>query len=39
MIRSDGKVGGYNRGANKKRDLLIEEGSLRENESLIKGVC
>lgn len=28
VIRSDGKLGGYNRGANKKIDLLKKEGFL-----------
>jgi len=27
VIRSDGKLGGYNRGANKKRALLEKEGA------------
>ena len=26
VIRSDGKIGGYNRGAKKKKDILKKEG-------------
>ena len=26
VVRSDGKIGGYNRGAKTKKDLLIKEG-------------
>lgn len=26
VIRSDGKIGGYNRGASKKRIILVQEG-------------
>lgn len=29
VIRSDGKLGQYNRGAARKRELLIEEGFLK----------
>lgn len=28
VIRSDGKLGGYNRGANQKRALLKQEGAI-----------
>ena len=28
VIRSDGKIGGYNRGADKKRELLKQENAL-----------
>jgi len=28
VIRSDGKLGGYNRGSKKKRDLLIKENAI-----------
>ena len=28
VIRSDGKVGGYNRGAAKKRKKLLDEGAI-----------
>ncbi len=28
VIRSDGKIGGYNRGARRKQRLLIKEGAL-----------
>jgi O-6-methylguanine DNA methyltransferase len=28
VVRSDGKVGGYNRGAVRKRELLVEEGAM-----------
>lgn len=28
VIRSDGKIGGYNRGVDKKRERLTEEGAL-----------
>jgi len=31
VIRSDGKPGGYNRGARKKIALLTTEGALRRN--------
>jgi methylated-DNA-[protein]-cysteine S-methyltransferase len=29
VIRSDGKTGGYNRGTEKKTDILKKEGALR----------
>lgn len=28
VIRSDGKIGGYNRGKNQKKKLLLQEGFL-----------
>lgn len=28
VIRSDGQIGGYNRGARRKRQLLSEEGAI-----------
>ena len=28
VVRSDGKLGGYNRGAAKKREILKEEGAI-----------
>lgn len=28
VIRSDGKIGGYNRGTERKRKILLEEGAL-----------
>ncbi len=31
VIRSDGKLGGYNRGENKKRILLEQEGAIQNN--------
>jgi len=30
VIRSDGRIGGYNRGKNKKKELLIKEKALLE---------
>lgn len=32
VIRSDGKTGGYNRGGNKKKELLKQEGYGKENK-------
>lgn len=32
VIRSDGKVGGYNRGADKKKELLAQEGFPAKNK-------
>lgn len=32
VIRSDGKIGGYNRGSEKKKQLLKSEGALKNNE-------
>ena len=31
VIRSDGNIGGYNRGSENKMRLLKQEGALREN--------
>ncbi len=28
IVRSDGKVGGYNKGTNKKKEMLISEGYI-----------
>jgi methylated-DNA-[protein]-cysteine S-methyltransferase len=30
VVRSDGKIGGYNRGPGKKKEILIREGFLNE---------
>jgi len=29
VVRSDGKLGGYNRGAKKKREILRREGAIK----------
>lgn len=29
VVRSDGKIGGYNRGIKRKKELLVSEGALR----------
>ncbi len=31
VVRSDGKIGGYNRGAKKKKEILTREGFLKKN--------
>ena len=31
VIRSDGKIGGYNRGVTKKQTLLLKEGAICAN--------
>ncbi|MDD4304822.1 MAG: MGMT family protein [Patescibacteria group bacterium] len=36
VIRSDGKIGGYNRGEKKKREILKKEKILVKNEKFIK---
>lgn len=36
VIRSDGRVGGYNRGTRKKIRMLKREGVVIENEKVIK---
>jgi methylated-DNA-[protein]-cysteine S-methyltransferase len=36
VVRSDGKIGGYNRGTNKKILLLKKEGVIIKNHSLTK---
>ena len=36
VIRSDGKIGGYNRGANKKALLLKKEGVMIKNKRILK---
>lgn len=33
VIRSDRKVGGYNRGAKKKRELLLKEGVVIKSDN------
>lgn len=32
VVRSDGKIGGYNRGVKKKADLLSKEGMIIRNQ-------
>ncbi len=31
VVRSDGKIGGYNRGAKRKKEILTREGFLKKN--------
>lgn len=31
VVRSDGKIGGYNRGAKRKKDILTKEGFLKKD--------
>lgn len=31
VVRSDGKTGGYNRGAKRKKEILSKEGFLKKN--------
>jgi len=35
VIRSDGTLGGYNRGKQKKRHLLMHEGAIRTKSSKV----
>ena len=34
VVRSDGKIGGYNRGAKIKKDLLLEEGVVIKSQRI-----
>lgn len=31
VVRSDGKIGGYNRGVKRKKEILTREGFLKKN--------
>jgi len=35
VIRSDGKIGGYNKGAKIKKELLLKEGALIKNGKMV----